>query len=397
MRLTPETANRIIDKTASEIQQDISITGPDAQVIASTDPNLVGTLHPLASEALAKGRMVESSGNSGFDLGLPIFYAGEALGAIVLHEQPGLGRDTIRVLQALSEMVVHFVLVIQRLSVEPQRKSRFFTDLLTGRLQEKSRMQAEAAFLGIDLSAPRVVVTIDLGEVIQRMITAWQDDSLPDAEHARQLCLLRDDIADRTQRTLEPDMDASIGYVEDRWLVLLPKIDPNGADADRARIASMVRHLLAVLSTRLHADLTAGIGRYYTGWLELARSFTDARLAADIGKRLKGAGAAYTMEELGLARFLADRGDKVRQELAERVLHALKGDPEMLDTLECYFRNNLSPSLTSRALYVHRHTLAYRLEKIERLTGLSPHRFEDAVQLYAALLMHKISGNETSR
>jgi carbohydrate diacid regulator len=47
--------------------------------------------------------------------------------------------------------------------------------------------------------------------------------------------------------------------------------------------------------------------------------------------------------------------------------------------------------LAAQTLHIHRHTLAYRLDKITRLTGLNPRQFEDAVQLYAALLLWKMN------
>jgi carbohydrate diacid regulator len=50
---------------------------------------------------------------------------------------------------------------------------------------------------------------------------------------------------------------------------------------------------------------------------------------------------------------------------------------------------SLSPSQTAQALTIHRHTLAYRLDKITRLTGLDPRNFEAAATLYAALLHRK--------
>lgn len=51
---------------------------------------------------------------------------------------------------------------------------------------------------------------------------------------------------------------------------------------------------------------------------------------------------------------------------------------EMLLTAEAFLDNNLNVSETSRVMYLHRNTLNYRLDKIERATGLDLRKFSDA-------------------
>ena len=62
-------------------------------------------------------------------------------------------------------------------------------------------------------------------------------------------------------------------------------------------------------------------------------------------------------------------------------------DEELLMTIETFFENSLNISSTSRALYAHRNTLVYRLDKIKKLTGLDIRVFEDALTLRLALMV----------
>ena len=64
-------------------------------------------------------------------------------------------------------------------------------------------------------------------------------------------------------------------------------------------------------------------------------------------------------------------------------------DDETLQTIDKFFENNLNVSETSRQLFVHRNTLVYRLDKIERLTGLDLRKFDDAVVFKVAVLVRK--------
>lgn len=390
MILTIEVANRIIDRMEGETDQDISVTDPGSQIIASTDPQLIGTYHPLASKAITAGQTVESSGELASGLALALTYGEDILGAIVLHEDPDRGRGTARLLKTLSDLVVHLVAVIGQLPEEKRLKNTFLTRLLRGEIKDKRAIPDQAAVFGIDLEEPRVVVAVGVVEAFEKLISRWRNESLPDAVRAHRLDGIQNKLLSSATQILGPELKGNGGFVEDRWMVLLPRVDRDSVDAERERIASQMQQLLDALSSRLGTQLSAGVGRYYPEWEDLCRSFTDASLAANLGMRLRGGGRAYLMEELGLARFLAERGEVAKQELAERVLHVLDKEPEIMDTLGSYFRNNLSSSVTARELYIHRHTLLYRLNKVEQLTELSPRRFDDAVQLYAAMLIRKI-------
>lgn len=54
-------------------------------------------------------------------------------------------------------------------------------------------------------------------------------------------------------------------------------------------------------------------------------------------------------------------------------------------TLAAWFRHNVQPLATSKALFIHRNTLEYRLNRISKLTGLDLGNFDDRLLLYVAL------------
>ena len=54
-------------------------------------------------------------------------------------------------------------------------------------------------------------------------------------------------------------------------------------------------------------------------------------------------------------------------------------DEETLTTINKFFENSLNVSETSRQLFIHRNTLVYRLDKVQKNTGLNLRSFEDAV------------------
>ena len=66
-----------------------------------------------------------------------------------------------------------------------------------------------------------------------------------------------------------------------------------------------------------------------------------------------------------------------------------KLDSETLMTIQKFFDNSLNISETSRKLFIHRNTLVYRLDKIQKLTGLDLREFDDAIIFKVAMMVKK--------
>ena len=75
----------------------------------------------------------------------------------------------------------------------------------------------------------------------------------------------------------------------------------------------------------------------------------------------------------------------VREIFGDRIPEEL--DEETLSNLEKFFDNNLNVSETSRQLFLHRNTLVYRIEKLQKVTGLDVRNFDDAMTLKIALMV----------
>ena len=64
-------------------------------------------------------------------------------------------------------------------------------------------------------------------------------------------------------------------------------------------------------------------------------------------------------------------------------------DSETLFTIQKFFENDLNVSETSRQLYVHRNTLVYRLDKVQKLTGLDLRIFDHAIVFKIAMMVKR--------
>jgi carbohydrate diacid regulator len=87
---------------------------------------------------------------------------------------------------------------------------------------------------------------------------------------------------------------------------------------------------------------------------------------------------------------LAGGNKKWQDNFVKRMLMKLIAEDYLLDTVERFFDENMSLTQTSKDLKIHRNTLLYRLDKIRKVTGLDPRKFNDAMELKVALILNKV-------
>ena len=140
-----------------------------------------------------------------------------------------------------------------------------------------------------------------------------------------------------------------------RVYALLPAA---GADDAPERTLAGARRL----ATRLQRHGTVGLSSFYADPAELQRAIQEAELVLDVLKQ----------SDAPIVRY----DDQYRTDL--------------VGTLESYLDNNCNMNATAAAIYAHRHTVAYRLERVKELTGLDPMQSEDRERLGLGLKAYRI-------
>jgi purine catabolism regulatory family protein/PucR-like helix-turn-helix protein/diguanylate cyclase with GGDEF domain len=141
----------------------------------------------------------------------------------------------------------------------------------------------------------------------------------------------------------------------------------------------------------------AGVGRVRSDPAELARSYDEALYAAE-ARPVNGTPVVATFRDLGSIQLLLSLGDERGVELyCEAVLgplraHDARYGSALLESLAAYIEANGRWADAAAALGVHRHTLRYRIRKIEQLTGRSPADARDRLELGLALRAHELQG-----
>ena len=152
------------------------------------------------------------------------------------------------------------------------------------------------------------------------------------------------------------------------------------------------------LSQSLYEELgiktSVGVGCEMKSFYEIALSYTQAATAVRMSTIFHGEGEVHSYREYLLVRMLEDVPksrlkdyvEQFRIEGAEEIFE----DDDMTQTAEAFLESSLNISETSRNLFMHRNTLTYRLDKIERATGLNIRMFSDAVTFRVITILYKL-------
>ena len=147
------------------------------------------------------------------------------------------------------------------------------------------------------------------------------------------------------------------------------------------------------LYEELGIKASVGVG-CETSFSEIASSYSQAVTAVRLSGIFHSKGEVHSYREYLLVTMLQDLPEaRIKEYTAQfRIANAAEvfSDAELAVTAEQFLENNLNISETSRALFLHRNTLMYRLEKIKRMTGLDLKNFSDAVTFRVIAILNKL-------
>ncbi len=150
------------------------------------------------------------------------------------------------------------------------------------------------------------------------------------------------------------------------------------------------------LITQLHKDglksVRISYGTVVHEIKEVSRSYKEAKMALDVGKIFFDERNVVAYSELGIGRLIYQLPIPLCKMFIREIFDGKSPDDfdeETLTTIYKFFENSLNVSETSRQLFIHRNTLVYRLDKLQKSTGLDLRVFEDAITFKIALMVVK--------
>lgn len=245
---------------------------------------------------------------------------------------------------------------------EKQDKNNFFQNLILDNLLLVD-IHNRAKRLRIDTEARRLVYVIE---------TKTDGDS---------------GVIELLRGLFSPQSGDYVTSVDERSVVLIKTLKAKEGEEEIHYTAQVI---LDMLSSELMLTARVAYGNVVWSLRELSKSYKEAKLALDVGKIFSSEKKISAYSKLGIGRLIY----QLPISLCRMFMEEIFGEnlPEQLDeetlvTIYKFFENSLNVSETARQLFVHRNTLVYRIEKLQKATGLDIRNFDDALTFKIALMV----------
>lgn len=180
-----------------------------------------------------------------------------------------------------------------------------------------------------------------------------------------------------------------ITAVDEKSIILVREVKSNETYEDLDKTAEVI---IDMLNTEAMSSAHIAYGTIVNDIREVSRSYKEANMALDVGKIFYSDKNVVAYNRLGIGRLIYQLPLPLCQMFIREIFDGKSPDDldeETLSTINKFFDNSLNVSETSRQLYIHRNTLVYRLDKLQKTTGLDLRVFDDAITFKIALMVVK--------
>ncbi|OLN22227.1 hypothetical protein BTO30_10790 [Domibacillus antri] len=346
-------AKKIIDEVKKCLDENVLIAGVDGVIMASSDAARVGLFHEGALLCARERRKMviykedeERLQGVKNGLNLPIFFLGSVIGVIGITGEPERILPYGELLRKMTELLIQESYYSEQFQWRTRGLESFVYDWLQADTWSQELI-GRAALFNIDLTAKRQFIIIQLEEFtynsLAELTRFWDDPR---------------------------DQDFFVHRGNDRILLI------HGAHFEKETLT----YKLERLRSFMNLPVRIGIGQAVEA-ADVAAGYAQAERALAAAKP----NWIVFEEDLRLDLCLHEISSTAREEFIKRILRNVRNNPELLDTFQTFFNQNMSLKETASVLKIHINTLHYRMKKIQDLTGLDLKQLPDVVSLYLAL------------
>ncbi len=352
-QIRKSTAQQIVETVKDVSGYDINFINQRGIIFASTDPARVGDFHEIGFQVIQTGAAIEVEEDDSFlgthrGINMPFFFRGELAAVIGISGKPDEVRKYVYLAQRITNLILREHEMDERRESERARLNYIIRALILGETVNFDFLAETLKEYHIKPDTPcrTVVVRLAAGETpsnvsaIERSVYQAFDQTRAELytfHYPSEYILLIEQ--ERYQK----------------WAYVFRRLAEEWEDALQIGIGSV--------------DLLS----------RQDRSYEAARIAL---ASLAGGQKIAVFDELDLEILLGAVPESARRRYLEKTASALTdGDRQVL---EAYFGGNLSLKAAGEALYLHKNTVQYRLDRIAEKTGHNPRVFSEAVLLYLA-------------
>ncbi|MFQ6370459.1 sugar diacid recognition domain-containing protein [Shewanella sp. YIC-542] len=376
--LDAATAQQIVDRTMRIIDHNINVMNSQGVILGSGDSSRINSIHEGALLAISQNRTViidegslQSLHGVKPGINLPLHYHGQIIGVVGITGSPAQLTQYGELLKMTAEMMVEQASSMELEQWRKRQREEFILQLIRHQGPYPDEMHTWAKQLQIDLNMPRVAAVIELP-------------------------------AQATPHTNLRDIQLLLEYPQRNNLVALTALDQlvilkpaflDGHCWNPSLEDLRIEKLLARLPADTKGVLKIALGHYFPGDGGIIKSYQTACETLAQGKQRAPEQTKYLYQHYVLPVLLSGLGDDWRgQELAApfKLLQQRDRRGVLTKTLRVYLQHFGDQQRCADALYIHRNTLRYRLEKITQITGIELNSLDGLLQLYLGEVLGRL-------
>ena len=178
-----------------------------------------------------------------------------------------------------------------------------------------------------------------------------------------------------------------ITAIDESSVILIKSLEPGEGYETVEQTANMI---VDMMNAEAMMNVRVAYGTIVQELKDVSKSYKEASLALDVGKIFYVEKKVNAYSNLGIGRLIYQLPVNLCRIFIDEIFgdaDPAEFDEEILTTVNKFFENNLNVSETSRQLFVHRNTLVYRIEKLQKSTGLDVRTFDDALTFKIAMMV----------
>ena len=159
---------------------------------------------------------------------------------------------------------------------------------------------------------------------------------------------------------------------------------------DISELEETAGYLVDTMNTEALASVSVSYDSMALDFSKLPLTYRHLKSAMKIGCTFRTSERIFGYHSLGLGKLISSISDESAREFLEEELPGIdfrQFDSETMNTIEVFFASGLNIAEAARALYLHRNTLVYRLDKFKKTTGCDLQNFDDAVKIRIGMLL----------
>ncbi len=358
MMLTKQLADEIVEQTMIRLKHNLNVMDTNGMILSSGDEERIDKIHEGAAHVAKTGeelwitkKNITAWHGTKLGVNMPIHFQQQLVGVIGITGTPEELREIATLVQLTTEMMVHQSLITSRAEWKRKLKELIFEELISGE-PLSALVKERLELLEFNTNGPFTTLLIE------------SVNFLPSPQR----------IIEQLEDQFEKN-DVLIGHSQLNKLFIL--LNGMTETALKKKLTKLVPLLQKKASIRI------GVGYAVNQLDDIHYSYTTAKNALDYSHPTQHLSYFEDVELLVLLKKNASSLETSR--FTNRILNGLNSP--LQHTLSIYFSNNQSNTKSAEELEVHRHTLTYRLRKIEEITGYDPSSFQDAILLKIALLL----------